>query len=250
MNFQMFRLVLEKAEETEIKVSPSAGSLKKQEKNIYFCFIDIQWPKPLTVWITTNCGKFLKRWEYQTTWHASWEICMQVKKQQLKLNMEQQTGSKWGKEYIRGVYCQPYFFNLNAEYIMRNAGLEETQAGIKTARRNINNLRYADDTTLIEESKEELKSLLMKVKEKSEKFGLKVNIQKTKILASGPITSWQIDGETMETVWDFIFGGSKITADGDCSHEIKRHLILGRKVMANLESILKAETLLCQQRSI
>ena len=128
---------------------------------------------------------------------------------------------------------------------MRNAGLEEAQqAGIKIAGRNINNLRYADDTTLMAESEEELKSLLRKVKEESEKIGLKLNIQKTKIMASGPITSWQIDGETVETVSDFIFGGSKISADGDCSHEIKRHLLLGRKVMTNLDSILKAETLL------
>ena len=123
---------------------------------------------------------------------------------------------------------------------MRNAGLDEAQAGIKIARRNINNLRYADDTTLMAESKEELKSLLMKVKEESEKAGLKLNIQKTKILASGPITSWQIDGETMETVRDFIFLGSKITVDGDCSHEIKRYLFLGRKAMTNLDSILKS----------
>ena len=122
---------------------------------------------------------------------------------------------------------------------MRNAGLGEAQAGIKTAGRNINNLRYADDTTLGAESEEELKSLLMKVKEESEKVGLKFNIQKTKIMASGPITSWQIDGETVETVSDFIFGGFKITADGDCSHEIKRHLLLGKKVMTNLDSILK-----------
>ena len=122
---------------------------------------------------------------------------------------------------------------------MRNAGLEEAQAGIKLARRNINNLRYADDTTLMAESEEELKSLLM-VKEDSEKVGLKLNIQKTKIMASGPITSWQIDGETVETVADFILGGSKITADGDCSHEIKRHLLLRRKVMINLDSIFKS----------
>ena len=139
-------------------------------------------------------------------------------------------------------------FNLHEEYIMRNAGLEEAQAQIKIARRNINNLRYADDTTLMAESEEELRSLLMKVKEESEKVGLKLNIQKTKIMASGPITSWQIDGETVGTVSDFIFLGSKITADGDCSHEIKRHLLLGRKVMTNLDSISKAETLLCQQR--
>mgnify|MGYP003440526353 FL=1 len=123
---------------------------------------------------------------------------------------------------------------------MRNAGLEEAQAGIKTAERNINNLIHADDTTLMAESKEELKSLLMKVKEESEKVGLKLNIQKTKIMASGPITSWEIDGETVETVSDFILGGSKITADGDCSHEIKRRLLLGRKVMTNLDSIFKS----------
>ena len=122
---------------------------------------------------------------------------------------------------------------------MRNAGLEEAQAGIKIAGRNINNLRYADDTTLMAEN-EELKSLLMKVKEESEKVGLKLNIQKTKKMAPGPITSWQIDGETVERVSDFIFGGSKITADGDCSHEIKRRLLLGRKVMANLDSMLKS----------
>ena len=123
---------------------------------------------------------------------------------------------------------------------MRNAGLEEAQAGIKIAGRNINHLRYADDTTLMAESEEELKSLLMKVKDESEKGGLKLNIQKTKIMASGPITSWQIDGETVETVSDFIFLDSKITADGDCSHEIKRRLLLGRKVMTNLDSILKS----------
>ena len=122
---------------------------------------------------------------------------------------------------------------------MRNAGLEEAQAGIKIDRRNISNLRYEDDTTLIAESEEELKSLLMKVKVESEKAGLKLNIQKTKIMASGPISSWEIDGETVETVSDFILGGSKITADGDCSHEIKRHLFLGRKVMTKLDSMLK-----------
>ena len=123
---------------------------------------------------------------------------------------------------------------------MRNAGLEEAQAGIKIAGRNINNLRYADDTTLMAESEEELKSLLMKVKVESENIGLKLNVQKTKIMASGPITSWQIDGEIVETMADFIFLGSKITADGDCSHEIKRHLLFGMKVMANLDSILKS----------
>ena len=130
-------------------------------------------------------------------------------------------------------------FNLYAEYIIRNAGLDEAQAGVKIAGRNINNLRYADNTTFMAES-EELKSLLMKVKEESEKVCLKLNIQKTKIMASGPITSWQIDGETMKTVTDFIFLGSKITADDDCSHEIKRRLLLGRKAMINLDSILKS----------
>ena len=133
---------------------------------------------------------------------------------------------------------------------MRNAGLEEAQAGIKIAGRNINNLRYAGDTILMAESEDELKSLLMKVKEESEKVGLKLNIQKTKTMASGPIPSWKIDGETVETVADFIFLGSKITADGNCGHEIKRRLLIGRKVMTNLDSILKAETLLCQQRSV
>ena len=133
----------------------------------------------------------------------------------------------------------PCLFNFCAEYIMRNAGLEEAQTGIKIAGRNISYLRYADDTTLMAES-EELKIIFMKVKEESEKVGLKLNIQKTKIRASGPITSWQIDGETVETMADFIFLGCKITADGDCSHEIKRHLLLGRKVMTSLDSILKS----------
>ena len=134
----------------------------------------------------------------------------------------------------------PCLFNLYTEYIMWNAGLNEAQTGIKIARRNINNLRYADDTTLMAESKEELNSLLMKVKEETEQVGLKLNIQKTKIMASGPITSWQIDGETMEIVTDFMFWGSKVTSDGDCSHEIKRHLLLGRKAMTNLNSMLKS----------
>ena len=136
-----------------------------------------------------------------------------------------------GKGVCQGSILSPCLFNFYAEYIMRNARLEETQAAIKIARRNINNLRYADDTTLMAVSEEELKSVLMKVKVESEKVGLKLNIQKTKIMASSPITSCEIDGETVETVSDFILGGSKITADGDCSHEIKRRLLLGRKVM-------------------
>ena len=138
------------------------------------------------------------------------------------------------------LYIAPFLFNFYAEYIMRNAGLEETQAGIKIAGRNINNLRCADDTTLMAESEEELKSLLLKVKEEREKVGLKLNIQKTKIMASHPITPWEIDGETVETVSDFIVRGSKITADGDFSHEIKRGLLLGRQVMTNLDSIFKS----------
>ena len=156
---------------------------------------------------------------------------MQVKKQQLEPDMEQ---LQTGKGVYQGCILSPFLFNFYTEYIMRNARLEEAQAGIKIAGRNINNLRYADDTTLMAESEDELKSLLMKVKVESEKAGLKLNIQKTKITACSPITSWQIDGETMETVTDFFFWCSKITADGDCSHEIKRCLLLGRKVMTNL----------------
>ena len=145
-----------------------------------------------------------------------------------------------GKGVCQGCILSPCLFNLYTEYIMRNAGLDETQAGIKIDGRNINNFRYADDTTLMAGSEEERKSLLLKVEEESEKVGIKINIQKTKIMASCPITSWQIDGETVETVTDFIFLGSKITADGDCSHETKRCLLLERKVMTNLESILKS----------
>ena len=147
-----------------------------------------------------------------------------------------------GKGVYQGCILSPCLFNVYAEYIMRNTRLDEAQAGIKIARRNINNLRYADNTTLMVES-EELKSLLKKLKEESEKPGLKLNIQKTKIMTSAPITSWQIDGETMETVTDFSFLGSKITADGICSHEIKRSLLLGRKTMTNLDSILKSRNI-------
>ena len=160
--------------------------------------------------------------------------------------MDQQTGSKLGTEFLtvkgvhQGCILSPCLFNLHAEYIMRNAGLQEAQSGIKMAGRNINNFRHTDDTTLMAESEEELKNLLMEVKEESEKVGLKLNIQKTKIRASGPITSWQIDGEIMEKVREFIFLGSKITADDDCSLEIKRCLLFGRKIMTNLDSILKS----------
>ena len=155
-----------------------------------------------------------------------------------------------GKGVHQGCILSPCFFNLHAEYIMRNAGLEEAQAGIKIARRNINNLRYADDTTLMAESEEELKSHLMRVKKESEKVGLKLNIQKTKMMASSPITSWQIDGETMKIVTEFIFLGSKFTVDGDCTHEIKRCLLLITKTMTNLDSVSKSRVITFQQVSI
>ena len=155
--------------------------------------------------------------------------------------MEQQIGSKQGNEYVKDVYCHPaYLIYMQRKYIMRNAELDEAEAGIKITRRNIKNFRYADDITLMAEREEELKSLLMKVKEESEKVGLKPSIQKTKIMASGPISSWQIGGETVETIADFILGGFQITADGDCSHEVKGCLLLGRKVITNLDIILKS----------
>ena len=161
---------------------------------------------------------------------------MQVKKQQLEPDMEQQTGSKLGKEYVKAVYCHlAYLTSMQSTSCEMRGWMKYKLESI--ARRNINNLRYADDTALMEESKEELKSLLMKVKEESEKAGLKLYIQKTKIMASGPITSREIDGKTVETVSDFIFLGSKITADGDCSHGIKICLLLGRKAMTNINSI-------------
>ena len=163
---------------------------------------------------------------------------MQVKKQQLELNTEQQTV---GKEVHQASILSSHLFNLYAEYITWNARLDEAPAGIKIAGGNINNLRYADDTTLMVERKEELKSLLMTLKEESKNTSLKLDIQKTEIMASSPITAWQIDGETMEMETDFIFLGSKISANGDCSHEIKKHLLLGRKAMSNLDSILKSQ---------
>ena len=193
-------------------------------------------PNPLTVWITTD-WKSLKEMEIPD--HLTCLLRNLYAGQEASVRTGHGT-TDWfqiGKGVHQGCILSPCLFNLYAEYILKNAGLDEAQAGIKIARRNINNLRYADDTTLMAESKEELKSLLMKVKEESEKVGLKLNIQKTKIMASGPITSWQIDGEAMERVTDFILGGSKITVDGFCSHEIKRCLLLGRKVMTNLDSI-------------
>ena len=196
-------------------------------------------PKPLTVWITTN-WKILE--EMGIPGHLTCLLRNLCAGQEATVRTGHGT-TDWfqiGKGVCQGCILSPCLFNFYSEYIMRNAGLDEAQAGIKIVGRNINNLRYADDTTLMAESEEELKSPLMKMKEESEKVGLKLNIQKTKIMASGPIPSWQIDGETVETVADFIFGGSKITADGDCSHEIKRRLLLGRKVMTNLDSVLKS----------
>ena len=211
------------------------------EKNLYFCFIDY--------------AKAFERVDHNKLWKILEEMgipdhltCL-LRDLHAGQEATVRTGhgtTDWfqiGKGVCQGCILSP-LLNLYLEYIMRNARLDEAQAGIKTADRNINNLRYADDTTLMAESEEELTSLLMKVKDESEKVGLKLNIQKMKIMTSGPITSWQIDGETMETVIDFIFLGSKITADGDCSHEIKKHLLLGRKAMTNLDSILKSRDII------
>ena len=198
------------------------------QKNIYFCFIDY--------------AKAFDCVDHNKLEQTTYLTCL-LRNLYAGQEATVRTGhgtTDWfqiGKGVLQGCILSPCLFNLYAEYTMRNAGPDEAQTGIKTAGRNSNNLRYADDTTLKAENKEELKSLLMKVKEESEKVGLKLNIQKTKSMASGPITSWEIDGET---VTNFIFQGSKITADGNCSHEIKIHLLLGRKVMTNLDSILKS----------
>ena len=197
------------------------------QKTTYFCFID--YAKALTVWITTN-WKILK--EIGIPDHLTCFLRNLYAGQEAAVRTGHET-TDWfqiGKGVCQGCILSSCLFNLYAEYIMRNAGLDEAQAGIKIAGRNIKNLRYADDTTLVAESEDELKSLLMKVKEESEKVGLKLNIQKTKIMAAIPITSWQIDGETVETVSDFILGGSKITADGECSHKLKRYLLLEEKL--------------------
>ena len=238
MNFQMFKLDLEKGEEPEIKLPTSTGSWKKQsefQKNMSFCFID--YAKAF------DCVDHNKLWKLLKEMGIPDHLTCLLRNLYAGQEATVRTGhgkTDWfqiGKGVHQGSILSPCLFNLYAEYIMRNTGLEEAQSGIKIAGRNINNLIYADDTTLMAESKE-LKNLLMKMKEKSQKVGLKLNTQKTKIMASDPITSWQIDWETVETVSDFIFLGSKITADSDCSHEIKRRLLLGRKVMTNLDSIL------------
>ena len=227
----MFKLVLEKAEEPEIKLANIRWIIEKAreyQENIYFCFIDY--------------AKAFDCVDHNKLWKILNEMGIPDHLNHLLRNpyAGQEETVRIGRgptdwfQIVKGVrqdcIWSPCLFNLYAEYVMRNARLEEAKAGIKTAGRNINNLRYADDTTLMAESEEELKSLLMKVKKESEKVGLKLNIQKTKIMAAVPIISWQIDGETVETVSDFIFGGSKITANGDWSHEIKRHYSLEGKL--------------------
>ena len=207
------------------------------QKNIYFCFID--YAKAFDCVDHNKLWKILKEMGIPDHLTCLLRTLYEGQEAMVRSGHGTTDGFQIGKGVHQGCILSPCLFNLYAEYIMRNAVLDETQTGIKIAGKNINNLRYADDTTLMAESEEELKSLLIKVKEESDKVGLKLNIQKTKIMASDPISSWQIDGKTVETVSDFILGGSKITADGDCSHEIKRHLLLGRKVLTNLDSILK-----------
>ena len=217
----MFKLDLEKAKEPEIKLPTSIGSLKAKEfqENIYFCFID--YAKAF------DCVDHNKLWKILIEMGIPDHLTCLLKNLYVDQEATIRTGhgtTDWfqiGKGVRQSCILSSCLLNLYAEYIMRNAGLEEAQAGIKIARRNINNLRDADDTTLMAESEEELKSLLMKVKEVSEKVGLKLNIQKTTIVTSSPITSWKIDGKTVETVTDFIFLGCKVTADDDCSHELK-----------------------------
>ena len=209
------------------------------QENIYFCFIDYA--------KTLDCVDHKKWWKILKEMGIPDHLTCLLRNLYVGQEATVRTGhgtTDWfqiGKGVSQGCILSPCLFNLYEEYIMRNAGLEEARAGIKIARRNINSLRYADDTTLMAESEEELKSLLMKVREESEKIGLKLNIQKTTIMASGPITSWQIDGQTVAAFFFWVVEGcSKITADGDCSHEIKRRLLLGRKVMTNLDTILKS----------
>ena len=240
VNFQMFKMDLEKAEEPEIILPTSIGLLKSTrvpEKSIYFCFIDYT--------------KFFDCVDHNKLWKIIKEMGIPDHLTCLLRNLyagqEATVRTRHGatdwfhirKEVYQGCILSPCLFYLYVEYIMWNTGLDETQAVIKISGRNINNLRYAYDTILMTEDKAALKSFLMKAKQESEKACLKLDIQKTKIMASGPIASWQIDGETTETVRDFIFGVSKITVECDCSHEIKRHLLLGRTALINLDSILK-----------
>ena len=238
MNFQMFKLNLEKAEEPEIELPTFIGSSKKQEfqKIIYF----IDYSKAF------DCVDHNKLWKILQEMGISDHLTCLLRNLYAGQKATVRTGHgtiDWlqiGKGVHQGCILSPCLFNLYAEFIMRNAGLDEAQAGIMIARRNIKNVIPVGDTTLTAESEEDLKNLLMKVKEESEKVGFKLNIQKAKMVASAPFTSWQIDGETMEAVTDFIFWGSQITTDGDCSHEIKRCLLLGREVMTDLDNILKS----------
>ena len=235
---------LRKGKGTRDKIANIHWIIKKArefQKNIYFCFIDYN--------KAFDCVDYNKLWTILQEMGIPDHLIYLLRNLYASQEATVRTGhvtTDWfqiGKGVSQGCILSPCLFNLYAEYIMRNAGLEEAQAGIKIVRKNINNFRYADETTLMAESEEELKNLLMKVREVSEKVGLKLNIQKTKIMAPGPTTSWQVDGETVEiveTLADFILGGSKITAEGDFSHEIKRCLFLGRKVMTNLDSILKS----------
>ena len=232
----MFKLDLEKAEQPEIKLPTSSGSSKKQESSRKVSSSALLTVPDFDCVDRNKPRKILQ--EMGIPDHLTCLLRNLYAGQEAIASIGH--GTDWfqiQKGVHQGYITSPCLFNFYAEYIMRNAGLEETQAGIKIAGRNINSLRYADDTTLMAESEEDLTSLLMKVKEESENFGLKLNIQRTKIMAPSPITSWQIDGETVS---DFVFWGSKITADGDCSHEIKRRLLLGREVMTSLDSILKS----------
>ena len=236
MNFRILKLDLEKAEKPEIKLPTSIGSLKSKRvpEKIYFCFIDYAQ--------IFDCVDHNKLWKIVQEMGIPDHLTYLLRNLHAGQEAAVRTGhgtTDWfqvGKGVRQGCILSPCLFNLYTKYIMKNPGLDEAQAGIKIAGRNSNNLRYTDDTILMAKS-EELKSPLIKVKEESKKVALKLNIQKTKIMASGPITSWQIDSETVETMTDFILGGSQITADSECSHEIKRCLLLGRKVVTNLGSI-------------
>ena len=216
------------------------------QKNIYFCFIDDA--------KAFDCVDHNKLWKILKEMGIPDHLTCLLRNLYAGQEATVRTGhgkTDWfqiRKGVRQGCILLPCLFNLYAEYIMKNAGMEEVQARIKIAGRNINNLIYTDDTTLMAESEESLKSLLTKVKQESEKVGLKLNIQKAKIMASGPITSWEIDGETVETVSDYFFLDSKITTDGDCSHEIKKHLLLGNKVMTNLDSMLKSRDITLQTK--
>ena len=245
MKFQVFKLVLEKAEEPEIKLPTSAGSLKKQESSRKTSISAlVTMPNPLTV-VHNKLSKILKEMGIPDDLTCLLINLYAGQEATVRTGHGTTDWFRIGKGVHQSCILSPCLLNFFAEYIMRNTGLEDAQAVIKIARRNINNLRYEDDTTLMAECEEDLKCLWVKVKVESEKAGLKLNIQKTKIMASGHITSWDIDGETVDTVSDFIFLSSKITADGDCSHEIKRCLLLGRKVITNLDSILKSIDITC-----